>query len=93
MQCIFLFYRYHLNRLVAHVPPVVPFTNFRTTIQVGYFPNMTTYNSSENFPPRQDNTKLHDVEDDNLSVDDLTRWYDRLQEAADKGYYLDVCLF
>lgn len=55
---------------------------------------MTTLTSSQNLPPRQDDTKLHDfVRDDRyVQVNDLERWYDRLQEAADQGYFLDVRL-
>lgn len=78
--------------MTARVLPVVPFTNFRAIMKDGYYPNMTTFTSSQNFPPRQDNIKLQDIERDNKYVDDMERWYDRLQEAADQGYCLDVCM-
>lgn len=53
---------------------------------------MTTFTSSQNYPPRQENTQLQDGEDEVERVDNLIRWYDRLNEVADQGYYLDVRL-
>lgn len=51
---------------------------------------MTTLTSSQNFPPRQENTKLMDGKPERAHVDNLTRWFDRLHEVADQEYCLDV---
>lgn len=56
---------------------------------------MTTLTSSQNLPPRQDDTHMHDIEanDQVIQVNDIERWYERLNEAVDQGYFLDVCFF
>lgn len=79
-----------MNRLTSCVPPVVPFTNFRGIIEESYYPDMTTFTSQQNYPPRQENTRLLDGEAENERVDNLIRWFDRIHEVVDQGYCIDV---
>lgn len=87
--------RYHANRLTQRAAPVVAFDNFREIIEVGYFPEMTAASSSYTIPPRKDNMYLQDMRRDGeyTKVADLQRWHDRLLEAIDNGYFIDVCCY
>lgn len=80
--------------MAQRIPVVVALHDFRAKIDVGYFPNLTTATSSYNIPPRQDKSHMHDMDRDSNSVEptvnDLERWYERLQEAIDNGFFIDV---
>lgn len=91
---VLILVRYHCNRLALDVRPVVPFDNFRERLDEGYFPNMTTSTSSFTYAPRQNNAHLRDLRRDGdfTRVSDIERWYERLEDAVDNGYCLDVCI-
>lgn len=80
--------------MAQRIPVVVGLHNFRDQIDVGYFSNLTTATSSFNIPPRQDKSCMHDLKRDSnsveTSVNDLERWYERIQEAIDNGFFIDV---
>lgn len=84
--------RYDCNRLTAGIPRVVPFDNFREPIKVGIFPELTTANYSSTLAPRQDNVLWRDVSrpDFNIKINDIERWYNRIVEAIDNGFGIDV---
>lgn len=90
----FEIFSYDLSRLSQRIPRVVGLHNFREQINEGYFSNMTAATSSYTIPPRQSKAYMKDLNRDSNSpqtkVADLERWYERLQEAIDNGFFLDV---
>lgn len=56
---------------------------------------MNTMTSPLSYPPRPDNVQLRDLHRGStvLTVDDMERWYQRLQDAIDSGYCWDVCSY
>lgn len=85
--------RYDCNRLSAGIPQVQPFDNFREPMKVGYFSELILNRNS--IPPRQDNEKLRDVSrvEAKIKVNNLERWYNRISEAIDNGFAIDVSVF
>lgn len=91
--------RYNVDRMSAGLPKVRPLNNFREPITEAYFPKIIRSSNNRSYPPRVSNTVLADVsrvdENNNVTevqVGDLERWRDRIFEAIDKGFVVDVSI-
>lgn len=83
--------RYNCTRLAHNCRTVQPLSNLREPLKNGYYPNLTTLTSSRTIPPRQYATQLKDLtRNPSLKVGNLELWRNRLTEAIDLGYAVDV---
>lgn len=88
-------FRYECNRLTAGIPLVIPFDDFRKPIERGIYPELSSVTTSNMISPRQDNVYLRDLSrpEFTIKVGDLERWYERIIEAIDDGFGVDVSYF
>lgn len=91
-QCIA---RYNVERFCNKLAKVKIMNNFREPIPEAYFPKMIRTLSQRSYPPRLANSTLKDFNRDdfggaNFDISDLERWRDRILEAIDNGFVLDV---
>ena len=91
-QCIA---RYNVERFCNKLSKVKIMNNFREPIPEAYFPKMIRTLSQRSYPPRLTNSTLKDFNRDDFGgakfdIADLERWRDRILEAIDMGYVLDV---
>ena len=86
--------RYNADRFCNKLPKVKSFSNFREPIAEAYFPKMVRSSNNRGYPARHADTVLKDVNraDNNteVSVSDLERWRDRIMEAIDAKFVLNV---
>lgn len=90
-------FSYDCVRMAHKVPKVVPLNNLHECIEEGYFPKMTTLTSARDIPSRQNRAYLYDLtrdpDDVSFKIRDLETFYDRIIEAIDRGYIIDVCIY
>lgn len=86
--------RYNIDRFCNRLARVRGLTNLREAIPEAYFPKLSRSTTNTSYPPRVANTVLRDVDrpDDSTTVEvaDLERWRDRIFEAIDQGFVLNV---
>lgn len=86
--------RYNVERFANRLGRVRPLTNLREAIPEGYFPKIVRSSNNRAYPPRARGTTLSDlnrIDDDTVvQVADLERWRDRIFQAIDQGFVLDV---
>lgn len=88
-QCIA---RYNVERFCNKLATVKSMLNFRDTIPEAYFPKLIRSSSQRAYPPRFANSVLRDMNraEAVVTVAELEIWRDRLLEAIDAGYVMDV---
>lgn len=87
--------RYNNDRFCNNLGAVKPFNNFREAIKEGYFPKILQGDVGRPYPPRVDNSRLHDLHrflEETVEVNDLERWSDRVCQAIDQGFVFEVIL-
>lgn len=89
--------RYNIDRLANRLSRVRPLSNFREPIPEAYFPKLSRSTTNTSYPPRVANSLLRDIDrpEDSTTVEvaDLERWRDRIFEAIDKGFVINVSLY
>lgn len=89
--------RYNSERLCNGLFRVKRLNNLRDRIDEGYFPKLTTQNSSHTWPPRFENCYLSDLHRPydliNLDLSQLERWIDRIIDAIELGFAMTVRVF
>lgn len=83
-----------MERVANHLNRVRPLNNLREAVIEGYFPKIIRSSNNRSYPFRVTNTVLTDINrpDDEtiVQVSDLDRWRDRIFQAIDQGYVVDV---
>lgn len=72
---------------------MVPLSDLRAAIPEGYFPKLLKADVTKAYPPRVDRAKLYDLSpssDSVVHIFDLEQWRDRIHEAIDKGFVVEV---
>lgn len=86
--------RYNVERLANKLGKVRPLNNLREPIPEAYFPKIVRSSNNRAYPARVSGTVLMDINrtDDNVVValSDLERWRDRIYQAIDQGFVVDV---
>ena len=86
--------RYNIERFCNRLPRVRPLSNFREPIAEAYFPKLARSTTNTTYPPRFANVTLQDIirpeDQTQVEVADLERWRDRIYQAIDQGYVVDV---
>lgn len=69
-------------------------SDFRESLGDAYFPKIIRSSNNQAYPPRFTNAKLMDINrpEDGVTVQvaDMERWRDRIFEAIDQGFVLNV---
>lgn len=86
--------RYNAERTCNGLPHVLPLMNLDEPISEGIFPKVTLQNSSQQLAPRFDNTRIDDLyrpyEGLIITKDQFQRWIDRICNAIELGFVIDV---
>ena len=86
--------RYNIDRFCNRLGRVRALTNLREPIPEAYFPKLQRTTTNTSYPPRFANALLRDVDrpEDQTTVEvaDLERWRDRIYEAIDQGFVVNV---
>lgn len=84
--------RYNTDRFANKLAKVKFLNNFREPIPEAYFPKMIRSSNQRAYPPRPTGALLRDMnrEEGIYEVADLERWRDRVLEAIDGGFVMDV---
>lgn len=86
--------RYNIERFGNRLGRVKPLNNLREPIPEGYFPKIIRSTNNRAYPARVSDAVLKDlnrVEDDTyIEIADLERWRDRIHQAIDQGYVVEV---
>lgn len=86
--------RYNIERFCNRLGRVTKLTNLRDPIPDAYFPKLLQNTTNVTYPPRFSNTTLTDLDrpDDNVNIElaDMERWRDRIIEAIDQGFVVNV---
>lgn len=72
---------------------VEPLHNFREIVKEGYFPKLLKADVTKAYPPRLDRSRLYDLNstaESIVQILDLEQWRDRIHEAIDNGYIIEV---
>lgn len=81
--------RFNAERLSNNLDRVKRLSNFQAPIIEGHFPKLNSQNTSQSWPPRFENTVLHDLSRPNdnlkLDLDTLKRWIDHIYSAIELG--------
>lgn len=88
--------RYNSERYCNGLLPVEPLSNLYEAIPEGYFPKLTTQAESHSWSPRFEDSVLRDLnrpfEGLSITKTQFKRWIDRICNAIELGYILDVCI-
>lgn len=86
--------RYNADRFCNQLGRVRQLNNLREAIPEAYFPKLVRSTTNTGYPPRFANITLKDIDrpDDSTVVEitDLERWRDRIYEAIDQGFVVNV---
>ncbi|XP_055603339.1 phenoloxidase 8-like [Uranotaenia lowii] len=85
--------RYNVDRFSNKLGRAPSLTNFREPIKEAYFPKMVRSSNNRAYPARAVDSLMRDVNrvdnDTTVSINDLTRWVDRIHEAIDRKSIVD----
>lgn len=84
--------RYNADRFANKLPKVKVFSNLREQIYEAYFPKLIRSSNQRGYPARQTGSLMNDLnrQEGVIEVNDLERWRNRVIDAIDSGFVLDV---